>query len=480
MVFERPKYDFSLFNYPGGWQARTGLGSIEDYGVGLASAGAQGRKGDLFVLSSALYDSTQTIDSSLALDELGMQYAGGIANPSKNLSYAVWYKVLDGSEGDLYSDSIGDARVRVKGTIDSDFSGGTPPYNVGLVILGPFADASIKVNKSVAAEAVETLTLTMDSSPSSTHDYSINIAGLAMARANGPRLKYLDDSDFAGNWTASPGDNSWWRVQTTTPNIASFLGWTGKTFVNAERDSAYQFVADIADSAGNRPDEAIGFMMEIQGRTDYNYYGLGGFDGVVHGSPLEDSDLNDVGTMPWVGTGEQRLIAANELISSITTDDASVYTNYGTGTAPAPSTIVHVTNKLRMKNFGLNVPDKAIIKGVNFTTYVGRAGTHSFHQERSIELVHNDSTISNSLPTTRWAPFFAGSDIYHGAYDSTYGAELTPEIVNDSSFGVDVQYQYTQPEGEGGGVLGTRLDFVELSIYYELPPTTTITEVITS
>lgn len=119
---------------------------------------------------------------------------------------------------------------------------------------------------------------------------------------------------------------------------------------------------------------------------------------------------------------------------------------------------------LEATNFGFNVPLHSTIDGV-LCTFERKASTASTIRDNHTHLIHNGSTISTNFIG---APLFWSTtegDVTFGSPTDTWGATLTSNIVNSSSFGVLIDAQYYSAYA---GTATAYVDRVYITVYYTL------------
>jgi hypothetical protein len=115
------------------------------------------------------------------------------------------------------------------------------------------------------------------------------------------------------------------------------------------------------------------------------------------------------------------------------------------------------TPSLTVTNFGFAVPAGNMITGIE-------TRAEGYTENATPEMVN--LTVDSTLKREEWTDSLSATDILHVYGDSTdkWGAILTWDIVNDSSFGwVFMIYSAVSPHV-------WQLDALEMKIYYEPPP----------
>lgn len=119
---------------------------------------------------------------------------------------------------------------------------------------------------------------------------------------------------------------------------------------------------------------------------------------------------------------------------------------------------------LQATNFGFNVPLHSTIDGV-ICTFQRKASTADTLRENHLYLIHNNSLLGNNKIGSPAFWSTTEADVNYGSPADLWGANLTPNIVNDSSFGVltDVQYYSAY-----AGTETAYVDSVSIIVYYTL------------
>jgi hypothetical protein len=127
---------------------------------------------------------------------------------------------------------------------------------------------------------------------------------------------------------------------------------------------------------------------------------------------------------------------------------------------------------LILTNFGFAIPADSVIKGVqaNVVRRGYSTGSSPYVRDVSVLLyygVYPVANCQNKASTTDWSLTDFRGDIFGGTTD-LWGTQLTPTIVNSSSFGL---YLTCVAYSSSGPPNGTRaeIDGVSLTIWYDAP-----------
>ncbi len=136
-------------------------------------------------------------------------------------------------------------------------------------------------------------------------------------------------------------------------------------------------------------------------------------------------------------------------------DDAAV--------ASATAGTSQMLNPITLTNFGFNIPSYSIITGVEVTIERQKTGAGTLTMNDAvIELVGLKVASENRAKVEAWPGAFAIAT-YGGAAD-LWGAEVSPETVNDSDFGVRISVNRSAA-GSTPGV--AEIDVVKIRIHYK-------------
>ncbi|MBS3109839.1 fibronectin type III domain-containing protein [Candidatus Woesearchaeota archaeon] len=155
----------------------------------------------------------------------------------------------------------------------------------------------------------------------------------------------------------------------------------------------------------------------------------------------------------------------------LTPDNAKFSDNMwvlGVHSPATPQTFYEVTHYLKLTDFGLAIPDTAVITGVEaWIERRSNTGTPYVYDNDVRLVVNNVITGNNKADPAAWT--FSGSDLivkYGSAVDMWGAASLTPAIVNSPSFGIAVSVKLS------GQVKIAMVDHIKIRVHYTLPPQT--------
>jgi hypothetical protein len=126
-----------------------------------------------------------------------------------------------------------------------------------------------------------------------------------------------------------------------------------------------------------------------------------------------------------------------------------------------------ITEYLKITGFSFSVPPSATICGVSMTMECRATGITILAtvKDNLIRLVKNGTvTGSNQAKTGNWL----GTEVQstYGGMKTLWGAFLTPQDVNSPQFGIAIS---SRLNGIAGVLPGVRIDYVSLTVYYEMP-----------
>ncbi len=124
---------------------------------------------------------------------------------------------------------------------------------------------------------------------------------------------------------------------------------------------------------------------------------------------------------------------------------------------------VRASHCLHLTGFNFNVPACAVITGVSMD--LGATSTSSESEDRIIQLLNNGSYIGNNQAIGSWPT--SGTNSYGGT-TNTWGAALTPSLVNSGAFGVIVKTGIDIQLFNNTDVI-VGVDYVEMTVHYTLP-----------
>lgn len=117
---------------------------------------------------------------------------------------------------------------------------------------------------------------------------------------------------------------------------------------------------------------------------------------------------------------------------------------------------------LGARNFGFNIPVTGTIDGV-LCSFERKASVNSIIKENLCYLINNLAIIGNNKTSS--PAFWSATEgvVTYGGPADTWGATLTPTIVNSSNFGVMITAKYDSP------YVGSEIAYVDkvsMTIYY--------------
>ena len=145
---------------------------------------------------------------------------------------------------------------------------------------------------------------------------------------------------------------------------------------------------------------------------------------------------------------------------------SNAQTNNSVYTSHLPLSSFARTERLHVKNFGFNIPATAVIKGVVVEINRYRGGQGNTYDDVISLLNDAESEFGDNKALTGVAWPTSDDDTYkvYGSPTDGWGASLTPDIVNNSSFGVSVGAWNDSTDDEN-----VYLDHVRLTLYYTAP-----------
>ena len=159
------------------------------------------------------------------------------------------------------------------------------------------------------------------------------------------------------------------------------------------------------------------------------------------------------------GTGNQWPVTSGYPLTRVETLD-------DVGTACDISSANETSDILRLTGFGFTIPDDATILGITVQYRRAESGTVNVH-DNSVQLCYNAQAMGNDKANgSRWATFYSGTNyqtVTYGSSDDLWGlSNLTPAMINDSSFGVQVQVQ-----NESSYLVTVYIDYIGIIVNYE-------------
>ena len=142
-------------------------------------------------------------------------------------------------------------------------------------------------------------------------------------------------------------------------------------------------------------------------------------------------------------------VANSDSVFAINTSDLPLSLNY--------------TDYLVVKNFGFNLPEEAIITGINVD--VQRNDGHSKGKDAAVRILKNNSIgILDKSLSLSWG---ATNDYFsYGGVSDLWGETWSPGTINSPDFGFAISAQRF-----GGGLTATTLfiDHIQITVYYNMP-----------
>ena len=152
------------------------------------------------------------------------------------------------------------------------------------------------------------------------------------------------------------------------------------------------------------------------------------------------TDNTGTGTIAWTNPG------------NITTANTTYATIYDAG--------ITISHYLLAKTYGFAIPSTAVIDGilVTYGRYADDNNSSNRIDDSIVKLFYSGSAVGTSQSTsTRWSTTVGGTKTF-GSSTSNWGYNLTPTIVNDSSFGVGLAASLKDTTGY--------VDYVKMKVYY--------------
>ena len=162
------------------------------------------------------------------------------------------------------------------------------------------------------------------------------------------------------------------------------------------------------------------------------------------------------------GTGSTGSISGFSGTSWLETGDITVSdNNYATVTLNQSSPIAR---PLIATNFGFNIPVTGTIDGI-LCSFERKASVDSVIKERDCYLINNSSIIGNDKISSPAFWTLAEGVVTYGGPADTWGATLTPSIVNSTSFGVMITAEYASAYV---GSETAYVDHVSITVHYSV------------
>lgn len=142
---------------------------------------------------------------------------------------------------------------------------------------------------------------------------------------------------------------------------------------------------------------------------------------------------------------------------------SAVEVNDGTACYADVPSASRTSDILRVTNFKFNVPSDATIKGVTVRVKRRQSGWGPIAYDNLVKLVYNGNERGdNRASTDVWPQSFATKT--YGGSSTNWNANLTPAMVNSSTFGVDIQFYNASRYS-----LSAFIDYIDIQIDYTIP-----------
>ena len=142
---------------------------------------------------------------------------------------------------------------------------------------------------------------------------------------------------------------------------------------------------------------------------------------------------------------------------------SAVEVNDGTACYADVPSASRTSDILRVTNFKFNVPSDATIKGVTVRVKRRQSGSGPIAYDNLVKLVYNGNERGdNRASTDVWPQSFATKT--YGGSSTDWNANLTPAMVNSSTFGVDIQFYNASSYS-----LSAFIDYIDIKIDYTIP-----------
>ena len=142
---------------------------------------------------------------------------------------------------------------------------------------------------------------------------------------------------------------------------------------------------------------------------------------------------------------------------------SAVEVNDGTACYADVPSASRTSDILRVTNFKFNVPSDATIKGVTVRVKRRQSGSGPIAYDNLVKLVYNGNERGdNRASTDVWPQSFATKT--YGGSSTNWNANLTPAMVNSSTFGVDIQFYNASRYS-----LSAFIDYIDIKIDYTIP-----------
>ncbi len=119
------------------------------------------------------------------------------------------------------------------------------------------------------------------------------------------------------------------------------------------------------------------------------------------------------------------------------------------------------TQTLRIKDFGFEIPNNAVIEGLEVVV-IRRSDLNGGMMDKKAQLIQNNREVGKNLRTQEaWNNEWAA--VYYGGASETWGLTLTPEDINNANFGFAFQAE------NAGKTTRPEIDEVLVTVHYSLP-----------
>lgn len=135
-----------------------------------------------------------------------------------------------------------------------------------------------------------------------------------------------------------------------------------------------------------------------------------------------------------------------------------------TYTTAALSNLNTTSQALQATNFGFNVPLHSTIDGI-VCEFERKASASSVIRDSHIYLIYNNNVLGNNKVSAPAYWLTTESDVSFGSAADTWGAGISAEVVNSSSFGVLIDAQYYSAYT---GTETAYVDRIRMTVFYTI------------
>ncbi len=241
--------------------------------------------------------------------------------------------------------------------------------------------------------------------------------------------------------TDNSGKKSWSNPTNARASDDSYATWPSTSAASQERSAGTVAVTDYAGAETWDNPTNIGSSDDSRSTSDMDSVGAGE---EITGTAVNQS----IGSSSWSSA------------SNVTADDGSYATMHTTS-------YPYASNYLTSDNYGFNIPDGALIVGVECkigdiyrvggTGYVGSVRLHN----NGTDLSGTDGKVGNGVGTS------VATQTYGGASDLWGKTDWTIADVEHADFG----FRFVVHENNGSGRPTIYVDYMAMNIYYTLPDT---------